>query len=95
MKAWLLGGLLLLVGVARGQAHDGIRMDFRFCRVVLAGGDTLDGPASVRFSTDLLFLTLPDSSVRTLAPSAVAAFAVQERVPTALSSCGLTPKRRA
>jgi hypothetical protein len=45
--------------------------------VVLASGDTLTGPVALHFASDLFYLAQPDGTVRTFAPTAVAACAVQ------------------
>ncbi|WP_310396334.1 hypothetical protein [Hymenobacter sp.] len=82
MKAWVVVIALLLVDApARAQANRGARLEFQFSRVVLTSGDTLAGPVAVNLAADLLYLAQPDGTVRTLAPAAVAAFAVQGERP--------------
>lgn len=83
MKAWVLIGALLLSGVpAWGQAGSSLRLSFRFSRMVLATGDTLSGPVALHFAPDLLYLAQFDGTIRTFAPSAVVACAVQGELPT-------------
>ena len=79
-----MGGLLLAGGAAVAQPDQGVRLQFRFSKVVLASGDTLVGPVAVHFATDLLEVGQPDGSVRTFAPASVAAFAVQGQGPLRL-----------
>ena len=84
MKSALLLCLGLLgAGLAHAQGTWGVRLDFRFSRVVLINGDTLSGPVSIRQRPDLLYLTQPDGRVRALVPATVAAFAVQGPLPVA------------
>lgn len=83
--------LLLCIGLfstvlANAQGARGVRLDFRYSRVVLTNGDTLAGPVSMRQEPDLLYLAQPDGSVRTLVPAMVAAFAVQGPLPVANSA---------
>jgi hypothetical protein len=85
-SVFLLGLGLLVTTLASAQGTKGVRMDFRFSRVVLTNGDTLSGPVSLRQSPDVLYLAQPDGSVRTLVPAMVAAFAVQGALPVANSS---------
>jgi len=80
MNVWAtFWALALLVPAAQAQPGSGplTRLEFRFGRVVLATGDTLDGSVALQFSPDLLYLAQADGTVRTLAPAAVAACAVQ------------------
>lgn len=84
MKACLVAVVLLLAsGVARGQAHQGVRLEFRYSRVVLATDDTLSGYVALRLGPDLLCLALPDGTVRAFEPAAVKAFVVQGQMPVA------------
>ena len=84
MKNLLLLSLLCLFATAgRAQSRVGsnpLRLLFRLGRVVLQSGDTLDGPVALQFGPDLLFLAGPGGSVRTFAPVAVAACAVQQEM---------------
>lgn len=84
MKNLLLLMLLCLVAAA-GRAQSGagnnpLRLTFRLGRVVLLSGDTLDGPVALQFGPDLLFLARPDGTIRTFAPVAIAACAVQQEM---------------
>ena len=82
MKSLFLLSLGLFIATqANAQGTKGVRLDFRFSRVVLTNGDTLSGPVSLRQGPDLLYLAQPDGSVRTLVPAMVAAFAVQGPMP--------------
>ena len=85
-SVFLLSLALFIAALAHAQGTRGVRLDFRFSRVVLANGDTLSGPISMRQGPDLLYLTQPDGSVRTLVPATVAAFAVQGPLPVANGS---------
>ncbi|WP_210515635.1 hypothetical protein [Hymenobacter terricola] len=80
MKIWIVVWLFLMGVSAAAQVSSAVRLNFQFCRVVLASGDTLDGQAAVGFSTDVLYLRQPDGKVRAFSPEAVAAFAVQGEV---------------
>lgn len=87
MKTLLLSTLFLLLATA-GRAQSGgergpLRLTFRLGRVVLLSGDTLDGPVALQFGPDLLLLAGPDGAVRTFAPVAVAACAVQQEMAVA------------
>ncbi|MET4073102.1 hypothetical protein [Hymenobacter sp. UYCo722] len=87
MKLLLLFVLLCLFAApARAQSGAGnspLRLKFRLGRVVLLSGDTLDGPVALQFGPDLLFLARPDGTIRTFAPVAVAACAVQQEMSMA------------
>lgn len=75
--------LLATTGWAQsGAGGNPFRLKFRLGRVVLMSGDTLDGPVALQFGPDLLFLAQPDGTIRTFAPVAVAACAVQQQMTT-------------
>ena len=85
--------LLATAGRAQPGAGGGpLRLTFRLGRVVLLSGDTLDGPVALQFGPDLLFLVRPDGTVRTFAPTTVAACAVQQEMnATANGSAAVDP----
>ncbi|UYZ64250.1 hypothetical protein [Hymenobacter weizhouensis] len=80
VKRMLFGGLLLL-GPLAAQAQrgggQGFVQEFTQATVLLSTGDTLTGPVALHRSEDMLTMTLPDNSVRTLPAVAVQSFAVQ------------------
>lgn len=84
MKNLLLVLLLCLLATP-GRAQSGaggnpLRLTFRLGRLVLLSGDTLDGPVALQFGPDLLLLVRSDGTVRTFAPAAIAACAVQQEM---------------
>lgn len=84
MKTWVVVWALQWLSLAGwGQTASTLqlRLQFRYGRVVLATGDTLDGPVALQFGPDLLYLVQADGSVRTFAPAAVAACAVRGEMP--------------
>lgn len=81
MKKWLIIGCWLLSSSAVcGQAPGSFRLLFKSSSVVLANADTLAGTVVLQFSPDILYLTLPDGTMRAFEPKAVAAFAVQGEI---------------
>ena len=81
MQKWLIIGCWLLSSrTVCGQADGSFRLLFKASRVVLASADTLAGTVALQLSPDILYLTLPDGTVRAFEPKAVAAFAVQGEI---------------
>ncbi|MCI1187458.1 hypothetical protein MON38_08495 [Hymenobacter sp. DH14] len=84
--------LLTMAGYAQAPTNGGsFRLTFRLGRVVLLSGDTLDGPVALQFGPDLLFLAQADGSVRTFAPAAVVACAVQQEMTGPAGSAAADP----
>lgn len=81
IKTWLIIGCSLLGSRAVcGQAAGSFRLLFKSGIVVLATADTLTGTAALQLSPDILYLTLPNGTMRAFEPAAVAAFAVQGEI---------------
>ncbi|GAA4007114.1 hypothetical protein GCM10022408_18750 [Hymenobacter fastidiosus] len=72
----LLAGLLMLPGAARAQRNTYVQQ-FAGSTVLLANGDTLQGPLALHHAQDVVLITLPDNSVSTLSAVAVQSFAVK------------------
>lgn len=81
MKTWLIIGCWLLSShTICGQTAGSFRLLFKSSSVVLANADTLAGTVALQLSPDILYLTLPDGTMRAFEPKAVAAFAVQGEI---------------
>lgn len=65
------------------------RLKFKLGRVVLMSGDTLDGPVALQFGPDLLLLAQTNGAVRTFAPEAIAACAVQQEITTSVNNAAM------
>ncbi|SHJ48379.1 hypothetical protein SAMN02745146_3209 [Hymenobacter daecheongensis DSM 21074] len=72
----LLAGCLTLAGPARAQRTSYVQQ-FAGSTVLLASGDTLQGPLALHHSEDVVLITLPDNTVSTLSAVAVQSFAVK------------------
>lgn len=80
-----LGGVLLvpaLLLIAHGATHaqangTGFVQNFAGGTVLLASGDTIEGPITFHRSEDVILVTMPDQTVSTLAAVAVQSFAVK------------------
>ena len=68
--------LLLLAGAARGQ-NQGLVQQFAGSSVLLANGDTLEGPLVLNRQEDVVRVQLPDNTISTLSAVAVQSFAVK------------------
>jgi hypothetical protein len=63
-----------------GAAQPSQAQEFRFSTVVLHTGDTLRGPCVMYLDRDLLLITMPDQTVRTVPAVAIRTFAVRGEV---------------
>ena len=68
--------LLLLAGAARAQTQ-GLVQQFAGSSVLLANGDTLEGPLVLNRQEDVVRVQLPDHTISTLSAVAVQSFAVK------------------
>ncbi|WP_400191053.1 hypothetical protein [Hymenobacter sp. B81] len=69
--------VLSLLAAPAARAQRALVQQFAASTVLLTTGDTLHGPLTLHADRDLLLLTMPDQTVRTVAAVAVRFFAVQ------------------
>ncbi|UYZ60379.1 hypothetical protein [Hymenobacter latericus] len=79
LPARLLGVLCLAGWLAapRALGQRNLVQQFDAATVVLTSGDTLRGPAALHTDRDVLLMSMPDNSVRTVAALAVTSFATR------------------
>lgn len=67
-------------------AQPTLAQEFRYSTVVLHTGDTLRGPCVMMLDTDLLFISMPDQTVRSVPAVAVRTFAVRGEIMRPVNS---------